>query len=197
MLYYLYIRDVAKSASLYTTWPPPHPGAAGKKSHGNRPPWLFFVMAKKSPRLATIEITPDEITLIRRHLAMSVGILERYAHEAENSQAVYQRLLAFEKRVKETLDEVLQELERINRLLILDETGRGGSGEAGEIRSEIKQELSSAVWQLHRRLKNLQYLENQAAGYGAANVPLYLINEITDEQEAIQALQLGLGKPID
>lgn len=124
---------------------------------------------------------------------MSVSILERYAHEAENSKAVFERLMAFEKRVKETFDEILQELERINRLLILETTGLN-KGEAREIRSEIKQELSSTAWQLDKRIKNLEYLQNQAAGYGALNVPLYLVNEIAEEQEAIQRLEAQLRK---
>lgn len=145
-------------------------------------------------RKTQIILSPDELALIRRHIALSRDILERYAHEAENSRAVHERLLAFERRTKEALDEILDEIERINRLLILEATGHGRdpAGEAGEIRSEIRQE-QSIQWKLSRHIRNLQYLQEQAAGYGS-RAPLDLVNQITDEQEEIQRLQHELKK---
>lgn len=121
---------------------------------------------------------------------MSRDVLERYAHEAENSKVLYERFLVFEKRNKKVNDEILERIERIERLELLDRTGH--PAEAREIRSEIKQELSSLEWQLNRRVKNLNYLNEMAAGYGAGRVDLDLINQIADEQEAIQELETSI-----
>lgn len=145
---------------------------------------------KRRKREPTIEITTDEWGLVRRQISMSRDVLERYAHEAENATALYERFIVFDRRIKKVLDELAERIERIERLELLDRTGH--LVEAKEIRSEIKQELSSLQWQLNRRIKNLNYLKEQAAGYGAGRVDLSLINEIADEQEAIQELQSKL-----
>ena len=142
----------------------------------------------KRPAQRTLVLSPDELSLIRRHVALSVEVLQRFATEGENAKAAYDLLVAHNRLVKRDLDEIFEEIERINRLLILEETGRGQGAEAREIRSEIRQELSSLEWQLTRHIRNLQYLQEQAAGYGS-RVPLDLVNEITDEEEKIQELQ--------
>ena len=141
-------------------------------------------------RKQTIEITPDEWALIRRQIALSRDVLQRYAESAENANALYERFIAFDRRIKKVLDELAERIERIERLGLLDLTGH--RAEAREIRSEIKQELNSLEWQLARRIKNLNYLKEQAAGYGAGRVDLDLINQIADEAEAIQELQFKL-----
>ena len=138
-------------------------------------------------RKPAIEITPDEWALIRRQISLSRDILERYALVSENSTALFERFIAFDRRIKNVLDELVERVERIERLELLDKTGH--QAEAREIRSEIKQELGSLEWQLNRRIKNLNYLKEQAAGYGAGRVDLDLINQIADETEEIQELQ--------
>lgn len=143
-------------------------------------------------REPTIEITADEWALIRRQVAMSRDVLERYAAIAEISNALYERFITFDRRTKKVLDELAERMERIERLELLDLTGH--QAEAREIRSEIKQELGSLQWQLTRRIKNLNYLKEQAAGYGAGRVDLSLINEIADETEAIQELQSQISQ---
>jgi hypothetical protein len=145
---------------------------------------------KRRKREPTIEITNDEWGLIRRQNSLLRDIMERYAHDSENSRALYERFITFDRRIKKVLDELAERMERIERLELLDKTGH--LAEAREIRSEIKQELGSLEWQLARRLKNLQYLQEQAATYGAGRVDLDLINQISDETEAVQLLQLKL-----
>lgn len=132
----------------------------------------------------------DLVRQVSRLIGTVNSVLERYAHEAENSNALYERFITFDRRIKKVLDEISERIERIERLELLDATGH--RAEAREIRSEIKQELGSLEWQLNRRVKNLNYLKEQAAGYGAGRVDLSLINEIADETEAIQELQLQL-----
>lgn len=146
--------------------------------------------AKRKP--PTAQVSADELAIIRRQIAVSRDVLERYAHEAENSQALYERFLVFDRRIKKVLDELSERIERIERLLLLDKTGH--EAPAGEIRSEIRQELTSLQWQLNRRIKNLNYLKEQAAGYGAGRVDLDLINQIADETEEIQRLQSELER---
>ena len=143
-------------------------------------------------REQTIEVSADEWALIRRQISLSRDVLERYAHEAESSKALYERFLVFDKRIKKVLDELAARIERIERLELLDRTGH--LAEAREIRSEIKHELGSLEWQLSRRIKNLNYLQEQAASYGAGRVDLELINQISDEAEAIQELQFQIGE---
>ena len=129
----------------------------------------------------------DLVVQIRRLIGTVNSILERYSHSEENSDALYDRFLVFDRRNKKVLDELAERIERIERLELLERTGHMDG--AKEIRSEIKQELTSLQWQLSRRIKNLNYLKEQAAGYGAGRVDLSLINEISDEQDAIQELQ--------
>lgn len=142
---------------------------------------------------STVEITLDELSLWRRHIAISTEVMERYAEEAENGRALYQRFQAFDRRLKKTLDEIADRIERIERLFLLEKTGFGQQSEAREIRSEINQELVSLRWQLSKHIKNLNYLQEQAAGYGG-RVPLDIINQVLDEQEIIQDLQSKIGK---
>ena len=67
----------------------------------------------KRKREPTIEITGDEWALIRRQISMSRDVLERYAHEAENSKALYERFITFARRIKKVLDELAERIERI------------------------------------------------------------------------------------
>lgn len=149
-----------------------------------------MIQKQKKP---TVEITPDELSLWRRQVALGTEIMERYAEEAENGRALYQRFQAFDRRQKKTLDEIAERIERIERLLLLEKTGFGQQAEAREIRSEIGQELTSLQWQVSKHIKNLNYLEEQAAGYGS-RIPLDIINQISDEQEIIQDLQLRISR---
>lgn len=52
-----------------------------------------------------------------------------------------------------------------------------------------------ATWrdQLRQHEENLQYLEQQAAGYGSLDVPVKKMNEIRREQKAIEDLRIKLG----
>ena len=140
-----------------------------------------------TPKQSTLD---DLVRQISRLIGTVNSVLERYALLGENSTALYERFITFDRRIKNVLDELAARLERIERLELLDLTGHQTG--AREIRSEIKHELGSLEWQLNRRIKNLNYLKEQAAGYGAGRVDLELINQISDEAEAVQSLQMEI-----
>ena len=143
------------------------------------------------PKPRPTQLSPDDAAEQRKLYAAFRSLLERSSQDNENTKALYERFVSFDRRIKKVLDELSERQERIERLIILERTGNNQTAEAREIRSEIKQELTSLQWQLSRRVKNLNYLQEQAANYGS-RVPLDLINEIADEQEAVQLLQSKL-----
>jgi hypothetical protein len=153
-------------------------------------------VAQRKEQPQVIQISPDEWNLIRRYFGIARDVVERYARDSEDSRATAEVFRAFEVRFKKRLDEALEHIERIERLLTVERPGEFGAAEAREIKSEIRQELSSLQWQLQRRISNINYLEEQAASYGSMP-PLWLVNQIADEQVQIQRLQDRLKKNDD
>lgn len=49
---------------------------------------------------------------------------------------------------------------------------------------------------LEKRRKNLAYLEQQAASHGTINVPLYLVNQISEEKQEFVAIEAELSSRI-
>lgn len=145
-------------------------------------------MAEKKPE----GLKQDELTLIRRHIGISLDVLEKFTREVEDKKSFYDLFQAFLAIYRKDREETQERLERIERLELLDRTGNSQSGEAREIKSEIRQEIESLEWQLSRHISNLGILELQAAGYGSLAVPLNILNEIAAEQEAIHRLQSRL-----
>lgn len=145
-------------------------------------------MSQRKPQPQVIQISPDQWQLIQRYFNITRDISERYARDSEDGRATAEVFRAFEVRIKKRIDECLDKIERIERLLTLEKLGSSQSAEAREIRSEINQELTSLEWQLSRQVSNLNYLQEQAASYGSM-LPLWLINQIEDVRQIIETLQ--------
>jgi hypothetical protein len=148
------------------------------------------------PKPRPTQLSPDDAAELRKLYSAFRSLLERSSQDGENTKALYERFVSFDRRVKKVLDELSERIERIERLLLLERTGNSQAAEAREIRSEIKQELTSLQWQMSRRIKNLNILQEQAVNYGN-RVPLDLINAITDEQDEIQELQVKIDEHKD
>lgn len=93
------------------------------------------------------------------------------------------------------------------KLILEIERARVGNirdpGKRKELEGKIEeaQELSLEAAGIKRRLSkqlgNLQYLQEQAASYGAGRVPLEIINQIADTQEQVQQLQVELKQAVE
>jgi hypothetical protein len=114
------------------------------------------------------------------------AVLERYAHTAEEIHGIRVQLLALEEILRDYVEEsgrrddrVVKQIERLERLEILDRTGHAHSIDADQIRKDVKGEhLDNALRQeLAQVVKNLDYARLRASKFGV-NVPTDLVNEI-------------------
>lgn len=137
-------------------------------------------------------LTPDDFKLLRRFIASSQALMERYAADSETSRALLGRQRIFQEVVAEWLEELSERIDRIERLLLLERTGGVGSSEAQETRAQLSSEVKSIKRQIIKRVRKLSLLQEQAAVYASGDVPIRLVMQIADEQEIIQSLQSKL-----
>lgn len=138
--------------------------------------------------------------------ALLVQISEDAARLAEQLPAVLQNYHSLAATMA-AIDEKLEDLharqgaiDQTNKLILELERGQLGNISNKRRRQELERQIDEAQVsletatgqrQLARQISNLNYLQEQAATYGA-RVPLELVNQITDLEELIQHLQAEL-----
>lgn len=118
--------------------------------------------------------------------------MERYAADSETSRALLGRHRIFQEVIAEWLEELSERVDRIERLLLLERSGGGAGSEARETRAQLASEVKSIKRQIVKRVRKLNLLQEQAAVYASGDVPIRLVMQIADEQDAIQELQRKL-----
>lgn len=138
-------------------------------------------------------LTPDDISQVKRLIALTRDLVERYAHLAEVSAGVFDRLNALEGYIREFFEEASQRLDDIETLLLLERTGHGKSAKAKAVRERMQttQDRESLKRMLNQQTKNLNRLREKQAWYGGT-APLDLLNQIDDVEESIRRIEKEL-----
>lgn len=156
-------------------------------------------MPAKKPT-APILITADEWQLVRRALAFSRDVSENAARLVEEATGVFDRLSILEGMVVEWFEgatreikELGRQIDRIERLLLLERMNQAQSDEAESIRGKIKNEQSEKILKelLLAETENLQKYRIREAKYGG-EAPIYLLNLIEETERKIDRVRSEL-----
>lgn len=140
----------------------------------------------------------DLIVQIRRQIALSAAILERFARSYEELDGLRLGLEELRELLSDyfaesgrNADRIAERLERLERLAILEKVQ---TKETLEIKSEITDDLYRATLrhELIQQTKNLAYTREKAAKYGL-DIPVKIQNELALFEERIEAIQKELG----
>jgi DNA repair ATPase RecN len=143
----------------------------------------------------------DLIRQINKFVGVANSVMERYANVAEQVSGIQVQLLALEGALRDHFDEagrrdnnLAKQVERLERLEILDRTGNAYSIDAQQIRKEIKTEHTDNVLrqELAQQIKNLEYVRLKMAKFGV-NIPVDLINEAEAYTEQIDRIRKELN----
>ena len=102
-------------------------------------------------------LTPDDLSQIRRLIAVTRDVIERYAHLAEVSSGTFDRLNALDGYIREFFEDFSQRLDDIETLLLLEKTGNDKSIKAKVVRERLqttqnKKSLKRMLTQENRNL---------------------------------------------
>jgi hypothetical protein len=148
----------------------------------------------RRPTQSTLD---DLIRQLAKFIGVANAVLERYAHTAEEINGIRVQLLALEEILRDYTEEsgrrddrLTKQIERLERLEILDRTGHAHSIDADTIRKSITGEHlnNSLMEELTLIVNNLDYARIKAARYGV-NVPTDLFNEIQSYTEQIDRIR--------
>ena len=128
-----------------------------------------------------------EILSSSQHLAQDVRQL---IYEVRQLLDYFRAYALKEDAIRDMFESIAERLERLerNEILLLTENNPEKRTRAAE---ELEQELASKR-ELKRRYRNLNKLQEQAAGYGELDVPLKVRNAMEAEQEKIAELESKL-----
>lgn len=146
------------------------------------------------------QLTPDDVTQIRRQNTFFRDIIKRVAEWGEVITGLPGRLELLELAVRESSEEeanavkgLAGRIKRLEELELLRQTGQDDSPKALKLKADIQDEHSVEYLQelLVTVTKNLQILELRRARFGDA-VHFSVINEIEEQQAARERIQLEL-----
>jgi len=138
-------------------------------------------------------LTPDDLSQIRRLIAVTRDVIERYAHLAEVSSGTFDRLNALDGYIREFFEDFSQRLDDIETLLLLEKTGNDKSIKAKVVRERLQttQNKKSLKRMLTQENRNLNRAREQQAMYGGM-APLELQNRIGAIEENIRQIEVEL-----
>jgi len=138
-------------------------------------------------------LTPDDLSQIRRLIAVTRDVIERYAHLAEVSSGTFDRLNALDGYIREFFEDFSQRLDDIETLLLLEKTGNDKSIKAKVVRERLQttQNKESLKRMLTQENRNLNRAREQQAMYGGM-APLELQNRIGAIEENIRQIEVEL-----
>lgn len=138
-------------------------------------------------------LTPDDLSQIRRLIAVTRDVIERYAHLAEVSSGTFDRLNALDGYIREFFEDFSQRLDDIETLLLLEKTGNDKSIKAKVVRERLQttQNRESLKRMLTQENRNLNRAREQQAMYGGM-APLELQNRIGAIEENIRQIEVEL-----
>lgn len=124
----------------------------------------------------------------RNRIKLALNTNERVIGLAEQLPQVFLAIHG----IREWCKEASRRLDRIDEILLIQLTGRGNGNRprVAELKQELEQEHAERL--LTQEYENLNELEEQAAGHGALDTPLKLLNQIKKTKQRIQELQAKL-----
>lgn len=152
---------------------------------------------------APSQITIDELfTQIRRLIGICRDVMERYAHLAEATEDINRQRQISNEMVEERFIEVTNEMnlltrqvERLERIIILDRFGQRGSTEDEALRADIRHDQDEKTLRrlLAQEVSNLNKLRLRESKYGGT-APLDVLNQIEDTETNIKRIRSELDE---
>lgn len=159
-------------------------------------------MPSKKTNAPILIITTDEWQLIRRTLAFSRDSSENAARLVEEAAGVFNRLSVLEGMVVEWFEgatreikELGRQVDRLERLLLLEKMEQGHTPEAQQLKEQMRQEQEDKYLKemLLTETENLQKYRIREAKY-AGEAPVYLLNLIEETESRIENIRRELQK---